>query len=147
RRYETANGLMMDIQRHLSAEPVLARPPSQLYRFQKLVQRHKAAFAASSAFLGVLVLGIAVSTWQAVRATHAEKAQILFRQQAEESEQRALAAQKDEAKQRQAAEEARLQAEANRTRLAQTLDRLELQRTEDFFITDESSKALAHLAW
>ena len=28
RRYETANGLAMDIQRHLDNEPVLARPPS-----------------------------------------------------------------------------------------------------------------------
>ena len=30
RRYETANGLAIDIQRHLSNEPVLARPPSTL---------------------------------------------------------------------------------------------------------------------
>ncbi|HTD87731.1 MAG TPA: serine/threonine-protein kinase, partial [Candidatus Binatia bacterium] len=32
RRYETANGLAMDIQRHLHNEPVLASPPSSLYR-------------------------------------------------------------------------------------------------------------------
>jgi len=36
RRYETANGLAMDLQRHLSNEPVLARPPSAAYRFQNL---------------------------------------------------------------------------------------------------------------
>ena len=29
RRYETANGLAMDIQRHLNDEPVIARPPPQ----------------------------------------------------------------------------------------------------------------------
>jgi hypothetical protein len=28
RRYDTANGLAMDIQRHLANEPVVARPPS-----------------------------------------------------------------------------------------------------------------------
>ncbi len=28
RRYETANGLAMDLQRHLNNEPVVARPPS-----------------------------------------------------------------------------------------------------------------------
>jgi len=35
RRYETANGLAMDVQRYLSNEPVVARPPSKLYRLQK----------------------------------------------------------------------------------------------------------------
>src|SRR5438094_7439124 len=49
RRYETANGLASDIQRHLDNEPVEARPPSPAYRFQKLVHRNKMAFAAASA--------------------------------------------------------------------------------------------------
>ena len=47
RRYETANGLAMDIQRHLNNEPVVARPPSRLYEFQKTVRRHKFGFAAA----------------------------------------------------------------------------------------------------
>src|SRR5437899_560374 len=33
RRYETANGLAMDIQRYLENEPVIARPPSKFHRF------------------------------------------------------------------------------------------------------------------
>jgi len=41
RRYETANGLALDIQRHLDNEPVMARPPSRLYEFSKTVRRHK----------------------------------------------------------------------------------------------------------
>src|SRR5712672_463585 len=45
RRYETANGLASDLQRHLSSEAVLARPPSAAYRFQKLVRRNKLAVA------------------------------------------------------------------------------------------------------
>ena len=32
RRYETANGLGVDILRHLASEPVLAAPPSRSYR-------------------------------------------------------------------------------------------------------------------
>src|SRR5207245_1728903 len=48
RRYETANGLAADIQRHLNNEPLLARPPSNLYRFQKLVRRNQLAFTAAS---------------------------------------------------------------------------------------------------
>src|SRR6266516_1554300 len=49
RRYETANGLVSDIQRHLGNEPVLACPPSKLYRFQKTLRRNKVAFAAAAA--------------------------------------------------------------------------------------------------
>ena len=37
RRYDTANGLALDIQRYIESEPVLARPPSRRYRFKKLV--------------------------------------------------------------------------------------------------------------
>ena len=73
RRYETSNGLALDIQRHLSNEAVSARPPSELYRFQKMVRRNRFAFAATAAVLLALVTGAAVSTWQAVRATKAEK--------------------------------------------------------------------------
>jgi WD40 repeat protein/serine/threonine protein kinase len=73
RRYETANGLAMDLQRHLNNEPVVARPPSALYRFQKLVRRNKLAFAAAGAIASVLVLGIVASTGQMVRATQAQR--------------------------------------------------------------------------
>jgi serine/threonine protein kinase/WD40 repeat protein len=62
RRYETANGLATDIQRHLSDEPVVARPPSPLYRFQKLARRNRLAFAAASAVTAALVLGLGIST-------------------------------------------------------------------------------------
>src|SRR5204862_1635212 len=60
RRYETANGLAMDVQHHLSNEPVVARPPTKLYRFQKLVRRNKFAFAATSAVTAALIIGLAV---------------------------------------------------------------------------------------
>jgi eukaryotic-like serine/threonine-protein kinase len=69
RRYETANGLAVDIERHLSHEPVLARPPSTIYRFRKLVRRNKGVFAAGTLVAAALVLGAIVSSWQAVRAT------------------------------------------------------------------------------
>ena len=41
RRYETANGLAKDIERHLLSEPVQARPPSQVYRFRRFAKRNK----------------------------------------------------------------------------------------------------------
>jgi eukaryotic-like serine/threonine-protein kinase len=72
RRYETANGLAADIKRHLNTEPVLARPPSKLYEFQKTVRRHKFGFAAAAAIFMVLAAGVLVSAWQARRALRAE---------------------------------------------------------------------------
>src|SRR5439155_10552469 len=48
RRYDTANGLAMDIQRHLANEPVVARPPSVAYKIQKAWQRNKLAFTAAT---------------------------------------------------------------------------------------------------
>src|SRR5205814_9752298 len=61
RRYETANGLANDIQRYLADEPVVARPPSSLYRFQKLARRNKLAVVAGGAVLCVLLVGVVVS--------------------------------------------------------------------------------------
>src|ERR1017187_8281579 len=73
RRYETANGLAFDLKRHLDNEPVLARPPSTAYKFQKAFRRNKIAFAAGTAIAGALLLGVIASTWQSVRATHAKR--------------------------------------------------------------------------
>src|SRR5882724_4229226 len=67
RRFATANGLGMDIQRYLSGEPVLARPPSRLYRFRKLVSRHKLEFAAFGIVLATLVAGLGITTWSLAR--------------------------------------------------------------------------------
>ena len=89
RRYDTANGLAMDIQRHLNCEPVVARPPSRLYEFQKTVRRHRFGFAAAAALVLVLAVGILVSTLEAIRATRAEHEQSRLRAQAQVNESRA----------------------------------------------------------
>ncbi len=75
RRYETANGLAMDVQRCLNSEPVSARPPSTVYVLSKWARRHRAAFLGAAAVFAVLVLGVIVSTWLAVRAMRAEDIQ------------------------------------------------------------------------
>jgi Flp pilus assembly protein TadD len=71
RRYETANGLASDIQRHLKNEPVVACPPSNLYRFQKLVRRNKLVFAAGAGIAAALVIGLAIALWQSIEKTRA----------------------------------------------------------------------------
>jgi len=72
RRYETANGLALDLERHIHHEPVLACPPSKAYRFQKMARRNKGAFAAAALIAVVLVAATSISVWQAVRATRAQ---------------------------------------------------------------------------
>ncbi|MBI5770139.1 MAG: WD40 repeat domain-containing protein [Verrucomicrobia bacterium] len=79
RRYESAAALASDVQRHLANEPVIARPPSAAYTLQKLMRRHRVAFASAAAIAAVLVIGAVVSTWQAVRATRAEHEQSRLR--------------------------------------------------------------------
>ena len=59
-RYETANGLAMDIERHLGNEPVVARPPSRIYRLQKLARRNRGALLTASALTLALLLALVV---------------------------------------------------------------------------------------
>jgi serine/threonine protein kinase/tetratricopeptide (TPR) repeat protein len=73
RRYETANGLARDLQRYLADEPVEACPAPAGYRLRKLARRYKEVLATAAAFVLLLVLAVAASTWQAVRATRAER--------------------------------------------------------------------------
>src|SRR5579859_3096773 len=70
RRYETANGLARDIERHLHLEPVTARPPNHLYEFQKSMRRHWVGFAATVAIIAALTLGVVVSTREMISAQH-----------------------------------------------------------------------------
>ncbi len=89
RRYETANGLALDIQRHLDNEPVLARPPSAAYRLQKSWRRNKSAFTAAILMAAVLVAATIISATQAIRATRADA---LSKQHLAESEANATLA-------------------------------------------------------
>jgi WD40 repeat protein/serine/threonine protein kinase/tetratricopeptide (TPR) repeat protein len=69
RRYETANALALDLQRHLHDEPVSAGPPSAGYRLKKLVRRNKAAFAAAAAVVLALTGGLVLALRSEARAS------------------------------------------------------------------------------
>ncbi len=88
RRYDTANGLAMELQRFLANEPVVARPPSRLYLLQKLFRRHKLFFVTGGAVLAALVTGLALSTWQYQAKSRAEREQNSMRVRAEAAERR-----------------------------------------------------------
>jgi serine/threonine protein kinase/WD40 repeat protein len=84
RRYETANGLARDVERHLNSEPVLASPPSAMYRFQKLVRRNRVAIAAAATVVAALSMATIISTWQYLGKAKAEREQRRLRQQAQQ---------------------------------------------------------------
>jgi WD40 repeat protein/tetratricopeptide (TPR) repeat protein len=72
RRYETANGFAMDVQRYLADEPVLACPPSMSYRLRKLMRRNKGPVLAASLVVLALVGGIIGTNWGMIRAAAAQ---------------------------------------------------------------------------
>jgi serine/threonine protein kinase/WD40 repeat protein len=73
RRFPTANGLAADVERFLKGEPVQACPPTLGYRFRKYARKHKVALAAGTAVAAALLVGLGLTSWQAVRATNAKR--------------------------------------------------------------------------
>jgi len=118
RRYETANGLAADLKRHLGNEPVSARPPSTVYRFQKAYRRNRLAVTASGCVLVAMVIAM-VFIWvagqreglarvrESIQRNLAEQRRI----EAEANEKKAVEAQAGEAKQRLTADQQRKKAE------------------------------------
>src|SRR5262249_46625501 len=70
RRYASAGELAADVRRHLSHEPIRARPPSALYQLRKFARRHRALVAAVLGVGLALASGTVVSVLSAVRAEH-----------------------------------------------------------------------------
>lgn len=67
RRYETADALALDLERHLRSEPVVARPPSALYRLDRFARRHTGGVVAGVAAALVLLAVAALTTIQSQR--------------------------------------------------------------------------------
>ncbi|WP_158219880.1 serine/threonine-protein kinase [Ideonella sp. A 288] len=67
-RYASAEALAQDIERHLQALPILARPATLGYRLGRLLERQGLAIAAGALVAVALVVGAGVAWWQADRA-------------------------------------------------------------------------------
>ena len=113
RRYETANALALDIERHLRDEPVMAGPPSSTYKLRKFVKRNRRQALAGAALAATVVLGLVGTSVGLARAI-SEK-------------DRADAARAESDRERVAADEARRVAEEQAD-----LARAELNRSEQF---------------
>jgi WD40 repeat protein/serine/threonine protein kinase len=99
RRYETASGLARDVEHYLVDEPVEACPPTAAYRLHKFARKYRTPLRVAGAFLLLLVAGVVMSTWQAIRATVAEQtarcsAQVAQKRKDEADEAKHLAEQR-----------------------------------------------------
>jgi len=70
-RYRSASELADDIENYLIGAPLIAGPPSTIYRLKKSVRRHKALVAGSLAVLAVSLIGTVVSTVFAIGQSRA----------------------------------------------------------------------------
>ncbi len=58
RRYETANALALDLERHLEHKPVTARPPTLGYTTARFVRRHRLGVSVLATAAVALVVGV-----------------------------------------------------------------------------------------
>jgi eukaryotic-like serine/threonine-protein kinase len=82
-RYGTVNGLIMDLQRYVAHEPVIARPRSRTYLFGKFVRRNRLAVGAAVAIVTSLVLGLGAASAFYLRERRAKQEQSRLREFAE----------------------------------------------------------------
>jgi serine/threonine protein kinase len=82
RRYETANGLALDLQRHLNNETTLARPVGQLEKLRRWCRRKPLA----AALVATLVMALASSVWLLYLVNQEKNKQLKLVEQLRESD-------------------------------------------------------------
>jgi serine/threonine protein kinase len=92
RRYATPGSFAEDIERYLRDDAIVARPPSPAYKLKKFVRRNRVAVLTIASAAAALLIGSALATWQAVRATVAQREARAATAQAEENFRQARAA-------------------------------------------------------
>jgi tetratricopeptide (TPR) repeat protein len=107
RRYASALALADDLQRYLEQKPVLATPPTALYRARKFVARNRLLVASTALVIGALAAGLAVATYGLIEARREG-------QLAADERERARGAEREQARLRAEAELAAANAEERR---------------------------------
>jgi WD40 repeat protein len=101
-RYSSAAEFASDVQHYLNNEPVVAGPPSRLYRIRKFVSKHRFLVATAAAVFAALSIGLAGSTALYLRAERARQNEIKERTEADQ--ERGLAEQRGKEAERSRAE-------------------------------------------
>ncbi len=111
RRYNTPQDLAADVDRFLADEPVLAVPPSSLYRTRKYFRRHRLAILTATAVALSLLVAAGVSTWQAIRASRSAQDAIVAKIEANAARDNAVASEQDAVAARRIADSAKIEIE------------------------------------
>ena len=133
RRYETANELAQDIQRHLADEPVVAGPPSAVYLLRKFIRRNRPLVTSVAVVFVVLMIGIVVSTIFAVGQARARKEADTARDIAEALRKKETAARIEAVTARNQAQQAEKHAEANFQRAQEAINEM-TEAARDLFV-------------
>jgi len=140
RRYESASSFARDIRRYLSDEPVQACPPSAMYRFRKFARRNKTTLVMGSFLAAALLVGTAVSTWQAVRAewslVETQRQRNLAESNARQAEQQRALAESNarQAEQQRALAESNYQQAERQKALAESSYRQARRAVDELFV-------------
>lgn len=89
RRYSSAAEFAADIRRHLSEQPIAARPASRFYQLRKFARRNKAIVGGVAVAFAALTMGTAVAVRQAIVAERARVEEHRLRGEAEHQAYRA----------------------------------------------------------
>lgn len=101
RRYQSASDLAADVRRFLNHEPIVVRPPSAWYQFEKFARRNPALLAAGGTLAIALITGLIVVSGLLARTMTAET---VARERAAEAETaRAVAIEKQALAERETA--------------------------------------------
>jgi len=84
RRYQTANDLAQDIQRHLADEPIDARPPTLADRAAKWARRHRPLVWSAVVLLALGTIGSLISTLLIASAYEEKNHQLTATERAEQ---------------------------------------------------------------
>ena len=124
RRYQTAGELGREIERYLNGEPIAARSNSGWYVLKKQLRRYRVPVAVTAGFVLLLALGLAVTAVLYVRSQRLQR-------EAVDQRDRAVAAQREQDRERaradakaDEAERARGIAERERARAQEQADQL-----------------------
>ncbi|MEE2991373.1 MAG: tetratricopeptide repeat protein [Planctomycetota bacterium] len=121
-RYQSASEMSADLGRFLNNEPILGRPVGGIERAWRWYKRRPTVAALSAAIVVLLLAGTIISSLLAVWANSEKDLANLALDRARLEARGSESARQQETKQRQKAEQARLQAEKNFKAAQQTVD-------------------------
>jgi serine/threonine protein kinase/WD40 repeat protein len=104
RRYTSAAEFASDIRHYLSNDPVIASPPSRLYRVRKFVSKNRLNVAAALGVIAALCLGFITSTSLYIREKKASQEAVEQSKAARAAQREAIASRNEAQGQKQRAE-------------------------------------------